>query len=252
VAWRGKQFAVSHEITLTESEPDAEVTLNFAQPQSHTWLVTDEEGHPLRAAEAKLFFNPQPNHSFELNTYYTDGLGSFTVEGVTPTAGKYSVRISASGYALQELDLNFRKSDPGHIELKPGLPISGRVVDSATGYPLPHAKVQVWGNTAGQQMPQETTTDENGAFSFTTLSQGSCEVRVNEARFQHTDPFGNPLYNESHQAGETNLILRVVPEKWGQLKPKVPETNAPAGAPRQETSRAHHRQRTGSRGEHFV
>jgi len=211
--WRGNSFCVSKSITLTESEPDAEVELQFPPGQSFTGEVRDADGQLLRNTSIGLEFVLPGNHSFSLKSVFTDDNGQFRVDDTTPDAGKYAVNLSAPGCQSENVDVDFSRL-PMKLQLKRGLKISGQVVEAGTGNVIPDAEVRAW--TMDSQLPAQTTlTDADGRFEFNTLGNATYHLFVSGANFQ-------PDTSDEFAAGRTNLLLKVTPYPGSRLQPKAP------------------------------
>ena len=214
LAWRKNEFCASAPVRLTESQPDAEVNLQFPPTQSFTGEVTDAAGQPLRGSALGVEFRIG-THSFGLTGVTTDDQGHFAVAGITPSLGIYSVNVSEPGWRAEIKDVNLSRL-PVKIQLEPGHRVAGRIVEAATGYVIPNAEVRAWVADGSTQWPAQTThADGDGRFEFTTLADATYQVYVDGANYA-----GN--FDAKFKAGQTNLLLKVTPYPGSELKPKVP------------------------------
>jgi hypothetical protein len=110
------------------------------------------------------------------------------------------------------------------ITLDKGHELAGKVVEHATGYPIPGATVMgvpevvAGANTDGLGFAfVETTTDENGRFLFTTLAKRKYQLIVQGARF------GGANGAVSVEGGQhESVTLRVSPDPGSALKTRPP------------------------------
>jgi hypothetical protein len=218
IAWRGNSFCVSEPVKLTESQPDAEVELQFTTAKSFTGEVLDADGQPIRSGEVGVEFVAGNNHSFGLKSVLTDEQGRFRVDDATPGVGKYTVIISNPGCRAERFDVNFSRL-PLVLRLQRGHVLAGQVIEAGTGYVIPDAEIRAW--TDDEKLPSQTTrTDDNGCFEFNTLGDKTYHAYVDGANFTENA-------NHEFKTGQTNLLLKVTLYQGSQLVSKAPanETN---------------------------
>jgi type II secretory pathway component GspD/PulD (secretin) len=210
--WRGNLFSVSKPVKLTESNPDAEVELQFPSGKIFDGVILNADGKPLRDAELKVSFELAEGHGFGLKSVFTDGLGRFHLEDMTPDLGRYSVEANVPGVMAEIVKLDFG-SQPQTIRLQRGQTLTGRVVEAGTGYAIPNAEVRA--RVLDGKLPMLTTqTDADGRFEFTTLGNGDYTLYVAD---------GQLLSNKTFRAdGDTNVVLPVKLYAWSKVKPKAP------------------------------
>ncbi len=225
IAWRKNEFCASAPVRLTESQPDAEVTMQFSPTQNITGEVTDATGQPVRGSAVGVEFRIG-TQSFGLTGVTTDDQGRFVVAGITPGLGIYSVNVSEPGWRAEIKDVNLSRL-PVKIQLEPGHRIAGQIVEAATGNVIPNAEVRAFMYGGGNQWPAQTThTDATGHFEFNTLADTIYRIYVNGANYDKN-------FDRRFKAGETNVLLKVTPYPGSELKPKAPVAAAegPSGAP---------------------
>lgn len=214
LGWRKNEFCASATVKLTESQPDAEVTLQFPPTQSFSGEVTDAVGQPVRGSSVGVEYGVS-GHGFGLAAVTTDEQGHFVVSGITPGLGVYSVNVSEPGWRAEHIDVNLSRL-PVKMRLEPGRRIAGQVVEAATGYVIPNAEIRAWVADGSTQWPAQTVhTDGDGRFEFTTLANATYRVFVDGANFGMN-------FNSEFKAGQTNLLLKVTPYPGSELKPKAP------------------------------
>jgi beta-lactamase regulating signal transducer with metallopeptidase domain len=214
--WRGNSFCVSQPVKLTEANPDAEVTLQFAPGKIFHGTVLDAAGNPLRNAEVIPSFALPDNHQFNLKSVFTDDQGRFELAEVTTEAGTYTVDVAAPGVMAETIKLKFG-AQPQTIRLKRGRTLGGRVIEAGTGLAIPGAEVRAW--VAPGAQPQQTThTDADGRFEFDTLGAGAYTLFIEDGQ-----QFSNPTYEAD---GSTNLVVKVKLYPWSKVKPKAPDSQS--------------------------
>ena len=73
---------------------------------------------------------------------------------------------------------------PMTVALKPGLKLTGRVVNAATGRAIPNAEVQAVA-PGGPWAPVTSRTDADGNYEFNTLGEATYQIYVSGANFIH-------------------------------------------------------------------
>ena len=199
-AWRGNMVSVSQPVKLTEANPDAEIKLQFPPGKTFEGVVLDPDGKPVRNAEFTASFNLRENFSIGLNSVFTDELGRFRMENMTPELGVYSLEVKAPGTMTERVKLDFA-SQPQTIRLKRGRTLAGRVTAAGTGHPVPNAEVTAMDADLFQMPMVKTRTDADGRFEFTTLG---------DANYSFYCSNGQLLTDKKFRAnGNTNVVLTV-------------------------------------------
>jgi len=217
--WRGNAFAVSKPVKLTEANPDAEVELQFVPGKAFDGIVLDADGKPLPDAQVGLNFTLTENRGFALSSLVTDEDGQFHFENATPDVGEYTAQANAPGFGAERVTLKF-SSQPQAIHLKRGRSLGGRVIEAKTGYPIPGLRVSAMDLDKVKFPNQDTVTDADGRFSFSTLGDVKYTFYVQEAQ---------PLTDRKYYPdGSTNLVLAVKLYEWSQIKAVPPASDAQA------------------------
>jgi beta-lactamase regulating signal transducer with metallopeptidase domain/type II secretory pathway component GspD/PulD (secretin) len=224
--WRGNSFCISKPVKLTEANPDAEVEMQFAPGKTFNGVVLGPDGQPLREVEMKTSFSLADNHGFGLKNVFADERGRFQLNDTTPDLGTYSVEFFAPGIQAETVKLDFN-IQPQVIRLKRGRTLAGQMIDSVSGQPIPGMEVRAADYEKSNQPQQQTQTDDNGRFEFTTLGDGNYSLYPDGGQLVDLPRNGNLRFRAD---GNTNIVLRVKLYEWSKLKPKSPVamTNASA------------------------
>jgi beta-lactamase regulating signal transducer with metallopeptidase domain/type II secretory pathway component GspD/PulD (secretin) len=226
-AYRGNSFCVSQPVKLTDSDPDAEVELQFAPGKKFMGEVLDADGKPLPDAELKTMFTLATEHNFGLTSLYANERGWFELADATPEQGQYSVEVDAPGVMAESVKLDF-SAQPQVIRLKRGHTLAGRVVEAGTGYPIPGEGVRAL-DFDRNQLPMVTTlTDADGRFEFNTLGDVTYTLYTADGEIKSDKQF--------RADGNTNVVLVVKLYGWSTVKPKM-AASATAGEAVSATSR---------------
>jgi beta-lactamase regulating signal transducer with metallopeptidase domain len=210
--WRGNMFCSSKPVKLTEANPDAEIEMQFPPGRTFDGVLLDPDGKPLPDAELETAFNPQENSSVGLKPVFTDQLGRFRMENMTPEIGEYSVRVNVPGAITETVKLDFG-SQPQTIRLKRGRTLAGRVVQAGTGYAIPNTQVTAVDFDHLKLPMLRAQTDGDGHFEFKTMGEGNYTLSFGD---------GQLVPDKKYRAdGRTNLVLAVKLYEWSKAKPKA-------------------------------
>ncbi|GAK10832.1 carboxypeptidase regulatory-like domain-containing protein [Geomicrobium sp. JCM 19039] len=101
--------------------------------------------------------------------------------------GEFTVEVRHSGYEIETVDVDFVYGEAGVIEVEmgesDGSQISGDVVNAQTNTPLEGAKLQL--RDEGGEVIQETTSDGEGSYVFTELTEGEYQLTSQLESFVH-------------------------------------------------------------------
>jgi beta-lactamase regulating signal transducer with metallopeptidase domain len=221
VAHRHRSYVVSELIELTETNAIEEMHLRLPEGITLTGKVEDQQGRPLRGVEANLKFIPVGGHEYGMGDgVYTDATGAFHMEGVNPHAlGEQRIEVrNVPGFRPLIQPVNFEKL-PLTLRLEPGLVVTGRVIDEATGRPIPG--VEVYALPAKSDPPEptgwlaaESKTDARGMFRFSNFAQRSYQLNAREARLAGSRQ--NAMVNPGQKE---EAILRVELFPGSELQP---------------------------------
>ena len=214
IGWRGCAFCASEPIKLTEEKPDREVELHFVAGRNIEGHVLGNDGKPIRGAEVKCEFAME-THSFGLKSTYTDESGYFQFENATPDLGRYSLEIlNCPGWRSERVPVDLDHL-PLTVKLKPGLKLTGKLVEAGSGWAIPAAKIRVW--TSQSDLPDITThADSEGQFAFNSLGEAKYHIYVEGGTVKGDREV------ELKGSGRTDLTIEVTPWQASHLKPKRP------------------------------
>lgn len=227
LAHHGNTYVLSDPVKLSEAMPIQQIILHMVPGVEVSGRVVDWAQKPVAGAGVSLtYMTPNEGGSFGTAAMPTDSEGRFVIQGVNPNVpGSYSISLRN----IPGLQSYYRKVDfrnlPLLIALEKGYELAGRVLEQSTGYPIPGARL-----TAAPELPadghidglglayQETTTDPDGRFRFTTMARRKYQLYVAMAQIiDGRNPF-------SVQGGQkTEVTLRVIPSPGGDLKPRKPK-----------------------------
>lgn len=211
---------VSDEVTLDESQPVAELKLQFKDGMPVAFEVRRPDGRPAQGATVALNFYfglPKTSNFGSCVSCVTNdqGVAVFKdvvdVAAIAPLKCNMYVTVAPSDYRgwLGTLDLRH----PEVIQLQPGVTASGVLVDAVSGKPIPHAAVRIGARDYGQAQYTghlETTTDSQGVFRFQGLERIEYRVYLNGAVAPGTVvipvPGREPRFE--YPAGQQGLTLR--------------------------------------------
>ncbi len=154
-------------------QPGATATTNFAlsaQPGTIAGRVTDAVQQPIAGASVSV--------SSGGGSGITDQAGAYSISGVP--RGTYSVTATAGGYVAQTKTVAVTSGATTTLDFSldvassPG-GITGHVTDAAAGSGIPGASVTFSGGS--------TSTDQNGAYSFSGVVPGTYSVSAAAAGF---------------------------------------------------------------------
>ena len=221
VAHRDTNYAVSPQLLISQENPVQETTLVMQPGITIRGQVFQPNGEPAAGMTFEHSYNPIPNHGFSTSNKTTDRLGRFTLRGVTPSLpGSYAIRFRENlGY--QRHKIVYAPSDRSLVvNLKAGRHITGRVIDSVTGWPIPGIEVYVIPQPYTPErtgyVDADAKTDETGRFHFTTLDSGDYQINARGAK--RTDQNQPPVNASSPESGDIQVNLY----KWSKLKPVAP------------------------------
>jgi len=183
-----KQYSLGW-LKLTEKVIANSVTIQLYDATTITGTITDEAGHPIPGAEARLYWVSGPSgQPVDGNLMFdsmvsafgakADEKGDFVLRNL-PKDARASLYIVGQGYA-GEVKFSINSGTQGMLfKLKREGRIEGQIIFGDTGEPAKKigACIQGVGRTVGYF---ETRTDEDGFYTFTNLYPGNYNVFIQE------------------------------------------------------------------------
>jgi hypothetical protein len=223
VAHREKTYVLSEEIEPTEDEPMPRVELTLPRGVDLVAQVVDDADQPLPGVPYS------PSLKLPVTTWgfgtdqQTDSAGLAVVSAVNPEAGEWSLQIKPTrDYQAVTVPLAVG-DEPAVVQLEKGQVLEGRVMDEATGWPVPGIELRARPAQHAQDQPREYLpegpTDFEGRFRFSTLGGGPYRL------FTHHR--GANLSSSSQQqtvsAGDEGLEMIVTIDESSGLRPVEPK-----------------------------
>lgn len=225
VAHRGLNYAVSHPYPITRETPLQQIHLVMKKGIDLKGKVIDPYGKPVAAANFNLSFSPNVgSHGFSTSRNYTGRLGQFLVRNIVPDiAGKYSFEMNDNpGWRRQRVEFKPKEGEELKIVLQFGRRYSGKVVDAATGWPIPGIEVYALPKPPSSKrsgyLDADAKTNERGEFEFTTLDNGNYQLGIRSATITPRQEF----IVRGDFTGEKTIPVTLA--KWSKLKPVDPAT----------------------------
>lgn len=223
IAHRHDSYAVSETIALTEEQPIRQVDLVFPRGVRLTGQVLQPDGSPAAGMEYGLSFVANKAGSFGWGPRFTDSQGRFTCENVNPNAdGRYILTVKSNKtWRPAQIDIkDFEKEIT--VTLAEGAVAVGRIVDNATGWPIPGVQVRAWCydrfTNESEHLNAEAETDNDGRFRFSTMKTGRT-YNLNTGDCRVVEPRSPEIVGG--RPDETTI--KVTLYDWSELKPRKPE-----------------------------
>ena len=161
--------------------------LRFELERGHTVTgrVYDDSGRPLPEARVELVRQSDARLLVPRSSATADADGVYELTGVP--AGEHSLASQHEGFVRQVRDLTVVEGENRlDFRLRPGLAVSGRVVDE-TGAPVDGAEVALVGHGSMPGLGRGTeTSDEAGAFRIEGVEPGSYRLMAQKSGFAAT------------------------------------------------------------------
>ncbi|MAG93586.1 MAG: hypothetical protein CMJ48_07535 [Planctomycetaceae bacterium] len=217
-AARDRSRQVSPEVVLNAARPTREISIQLPQTTSADALVIDEEGRPIAGMPVSLRLRLPPASTSWSPPYVSDRRGQLRMENVNTTVGEYTLYATPKkDYLPTKVPLR-RDGETTVIRLEPGHVIEGRLIDEATGWPVPGAELyalpkRIVPDDTGWLEP-ERKTDAQGRFRFSNLDTRIYRIYGRE---------GVDCGEFSAHAGATGSVtIRGKLAEWCKLKPVPP------------------------------
>lgn len=215
MAVSGSAAVMSKPITLTSAEPIKELDLAFAKGLPVTGTILKPDGTPAPSMVARLLIETEYSHTHSTAPSVEGSAGAFRFDNVNPDLPvTYALEITpARDYqAVRQI---VAPGENVEIRLETGLTLEGRVIEDATGNPIPGVEVYAISTQPQSSiLDADAVTDANGAFRFTRLRNQQYSVGAREVQ---------PVSPIEAKAGSTAPIeIRVKIPEWSDLRPAAP------------------------------
>lgn len=215
MAVSGSAAALSKPVTLTSAEPIKELDLAFAKGLPVTGTILKPEGTPAPSMATRLLIETEYSHTHSTAPSVEGSAGTFRFDNVNPDLPvTYALEIKPA-HDYQEVRQIVTPGEDVEIRLEPGLTLEGRVIDDATGNPIPGVEVYAISTQPQSSIVDaDAVTDTSGAFRFTRLPDQLYSVGAREVQ---------PITPIEAKAGSTAPVeIRVKIPEWSDLRPAAP------------------------------
>ncbi len=207
----GRAAAFHH---LSPYEDSGDLNIRLERSESISGRVVDGSGKPVADAGVGVVM-VQPYGSFgipngatvpELSAV-TSSDGSFTIDGL-PRGSTVVLDAVADGFALSRRSGIPAGYEDVKIVLGPGGSIRGRVIDGASGRPLPGAAVMALGSNDSSNFMMETSAGADGRYAIENLPSMMYRIQavVEEDGMKRVTAFGGPVWlDEGESVGDCDM-----------------------------------------------
>jgi beta-lactamase regulating signal transducer with metallopeptidase domain len=226
VAYRDSAFAVSKPIKLGEENSIRQIEIPFVEGVTVNGKVTGPDGKPFTDAVVALTATVRVPEALVWGTgagkMTTGEDGRFAFDGVNAKLpGYYTLSIDPDrGYQSVQMEITPDKR-PIDIRLQKGYSLTGVLLDDATGWPIPGARVCAEAakksGTAGNHSQADDGTDEDGRFHFSSMGNREYRLYLPGADIVNRQRADTVTGGQAEQ-----VTLRVALHKWSDLKPRKP------------------------------
>ncbi len=224
VAHRANSYVVSPVFEIDEANPIRRIELKLAKGVPVPVTILDPNGRPVPNILLQIHYNLPSSHGFGGAMVAANRQGQFVFEHINPnTPGSYSIGLPNRSLYQPVFEKFTPTGKPVIIHLKPGLIVTGVVVDDNTGYPVPGAEIFALADDQQydplHNLYPEDRTNKKGEFRFSNMPDRKYKLHCLNATLVDSRD-GIPV-----RPGQPNLvILRVNIPEWSDLKPN---TSAP-------------------------
>jgi beta-lactamase regulating signal transducer with metallopeptidase domain len=219
LATRGHNRQVTPPVKIDGARPTARVDLRLSETVAAEGRVVGLDGVPLEGIPVMLQFDhPTAKVSWSPPTP-TGRDGRFRFDDLSAKfAGNYRVSVeSRKAYQPTEAALN-PGGAPVEIRVSPGHVIQGRMVDEATGRPIPgveiYAQRPVWQAGVRFGFEAEAKSDDQGRFRFSNLPDGEWQLSDRDG-LQWKSPEKSHNFSSD---GRSSIEIHASLPGWSKLK----------------------------------
>ncbi|WZP00455.1 carboxypeptidase regulatory-like domain-containing protein [Isosphaeraceae bacterium EP7] len=221
-AGRNANQVDSPPIRLDGRVATVKVDIKLAATSDVTGRIVAPDGKPLAGINVSVDFEQSKSGSLFSSPTTTDREGRFRFSGLNPGLGPYVVDVVPLRDYQGTRATVVAGGPPVEIKLARGRIIEGRVLDAATGWPIPgaglSARLQELETGVVWSSKVEGKTDANGHFRFSTLPAKPMILSVEEGHFRER---GGDLKIDANSAGP--IEFRVALPADSALRPRRPD-----------------------------
>ncbi|MCL4691100.1 MAG: M56 family metallopeptidase [Candidatus Hydrogenedentes bacterium] len=209
--------ALSEPITLTDRAPIQEVNLAFAPGVTVEGRVTYPDGSPANGLPIELSVSTKYSHGFSTAIGVTGANGEFRVEHVDFDQPVTYAIILKPDKEFVEVRHEFSRGERADVQLERGLVLDGRLLEDATGYPIPGVEVYAYSTQPETSIVDaDAVTDREGRFRFTRMRDQVYQLGARNGANLREQVEARPGMGEP-------VELRVEMASWSTLRPVAPE-----------------------------
>jgi beta-lactamase regulating signal transducer with metallopeptidase domain len=246
---RNQTYAISEPVEINEKTPMREIELRFAEGVRISGRVLTPDGKPAPGVAFRFGYETPWSYGFSGAELRTDLDGRFAFEHVNPAApGRYAITLSGNpSFRPKRIELK-PDGKPLAIALERGRTLTGVVVDTATGWPIPGVEVYAMPRDSFKNpeplgyLNADAKTNERGEFRFSTMGAGEYSLNVRGGQSAPatvgttTYVMGIPVSKAVPPSpagyigtgGQSEPVtLRITPYQGSDLKPRKPERDGP-------------------------
>ena len=223
IARRDSTIAVSKSIKLDKTTPIRQIEFKFVEGVTVSGTLTGPDGRPLANATVSLSGSVEFRGGSAWSSggrTTTSGDGRFVFEQVNPKIpGSYTLRVNP-GPGHQNVRMKIKpRNRPVNIKIRRGYGLSGVVLDDATGWPIPGARVSVYAlKKSDVANEMDVIADRDGKFHFSGMDKRRYRLRVQQADIV------NRKGTDTVTGGQTEQVtLRVKLASHNKVKPRKPQ-----------------------------
>ena len=221
IASRGHNKQISRPVRLDGTRATERIELRLAKPTTASGRVVGPDGQPLRGMPVTLNLkHPQAESGWDPPTL-TDREGRFRFDDLSSEIGHYRAVLDfRKDYQPAGADLN-PGGAPVEVRLKSGRVVAGRILDAATGWPIPG--VEIYAHLPHWREGERYAYEAEGRDRRPRAGSGSATCRTDPVSLNDRNglnwqpPGGSPPRFEPDRGG--TFEVRATLPAWSPLRP---------------------------------